>query len=112
MSDADALEARNVGGVRRCARALGVVVLAGAALSLIANALTIDERAIHTGEADAVPGIASSSWIGAVFCALVLLGVVVRLSAGRPGLRVLWVTGASAVASTYFIHMATAALWV
>jgi hypothetical protein len=114
VSDAEALEARNVSGFRRCARVFGVLALAGAAVSLIANALTIRERAIHTGEADAAPAIATVSWIGALVCAIVLFGVIVRLSSTprRPSLRVLWISGACGVVFTYFIYMATAALWV
>jgi hypothetical protein len=114
VSDAEALEARNVSGFRRFARMFGVLCLAGAAVLLIANAVMIRDRAIHTGEAGAAPGIATMSWIGALVCTIVLFGVIVRLSSTsrRPSLRVLWISGACGVVFTYFIHMATAALWV
>jgi hypothetical protein len=114
VSEAEALEATNVSAFRRCARVLGVVTLAGAAASMVANAVTIRDRAIHTGEAGAAPGIATVSWIGAFVCTIVLIGVIVRLSSTprRPSLRVLWISGAGGVGLTYIIHMATAALWV
>jgi hypothetical protein len=114
VSHADAPEATNVRAVRRCARVFGAVALAGAAASMIGNALTIRDRAIHTGEADAAPGIATVSWIGALICIIVLFGVIARLASTprRPSLRVLWISGACGVVLTYFIHMATAALWV
>jgi hypothetical protein len=113
VSDAKVLEATNVSGFRRCARAFAVVILAGAAASMIANAITIRDRAIQIGEASAGPGIATTSWIGALVCTIVLLGVIVRISSTlrRPTLRVLWITGACSVVLTYFIHMTTAALW-
>ena len=93
---------------------MGVLALAGAVISLIVNALTIGERAVHAGEAGAAPEIATASWIGALVCAIVLLGVIVRLSSTprRPSLRVLWMSGACGVAFTYCVHMATASLWV
>ena len=93
---------------------LGVFTLAGAAVSMVANAVTIHDRAIHTGEADAAPGIATVSWIAACICTIVVIGVIARLSSTprKPSLRALWISGAGSVVLTYFIHMATAALWV
>jgi hypothetical protein len=114
MSDAEALDASGVSGLRRCARVLGVLALTGGAVSMIANAVTIRERAIHIGEAEAAQGIATASWLGALICIIVLLGVAVRLfsTRWRPSLPVLWIAGACAVVFTYFIHMATASVWV
>ena len=81
---------------------------------MIANAMTIRDRAIHTGEAEAAPGIATASWLAALICITVLLGVAIRLfsTRWRPSLPVLWIAGACAVVFTYFVHMATASLWV
>ena len=85
---------RDAGGFRHCARLLGVVTVAGATASLIANALTIRDRAIHTGEADAVPAIATTSWIGALVCTIVLVGVAIRGDPGAPARRRLTPIGA------------------
>lgn len=102
------------GGIRRRTRGVGVAVLAGAAGSMVWNALTVRDRAAHTGEADAAPGIAAMSWIGALVCVGVLLAVAARLTTTprRPRLRVLWISGTCAVVLAYLIHMATATLWV
>jgi hypothetical protein len=101
-------------GPRRIARALGVITLAFAGMSMVANALTLGDLEVPSSEATAVPEIVELSWIAAVLCAVVLSGVGFRrvTTPRRPGLPVLWTAGLLAVASTYLVHTATAALWV
>jgi hypothetical protein len=114
VSDGDALQSKIVSRSRRLARVAGVLALAGSAMSMVANALTIRDRAVHTGEASAAPGIATASWIAALICSFVLLGLVIRIwsTSRRPSLPILWIAGLGAIAFTYLVHMATASLWV
>jgi hypothetical protein len=46
---------------------------------MAANALTIRDRAAHTGEGDAAPVIASASWIASLICFVVMIGIAGRL---------------------------------
>jgi len=114
MEATDTTTGTKRGGPRRIARVVGVVALALAGASMVANALTLDDRKVPSSEVTAVPEIVELSWIAAVLCAVVLAGVVLhRVTTSRwPALPVLWVAGLLAVGSTYLVHTATAALWV
>ena len=114
METTDTPAAAKLSGPRRIARAVGVVTLALAGISMVANALTLDDLKVPSSEVTAVPEVVELSWIAALLCAVVLSGVVMRrvTMPRRPGLPVLWIAGLLAVGSTYLVHMATAALWV
>jgi peptidoglycan biosynthesis protein MviN/MurJ (putative lipid II flippase) len=114
VSDAKLRESSVISRTRRFARIAGALALAGSAMSMVANALTIRDRAGHTGEAESAPNIATASWITALICVSVLLGVLGRLrsTAWRPSPTVLSIAGATAVMCTYLVHMWTASLWV
>lgn len=114
MEATDTTTGAKQSGPRRIARVVAVVTLALAGASMVANALTLGDLRVPTSEVSAVPEIVELSWIAAVLCAIVLAGVILHRTTAsrRPGLRVLWAAGLLAVASTYLVHMATAALWV
>src|SRR5262245_46062034 len=82
-------------GPRRIARVVGVVTLALAGVSMVANALTLGGLEVPSSEVTAVPEIVELSWIAALLCAVVLAGVVLHrvTTPRRPRLPVLWVAG-------------------
>jgi hypothetical protein len=101
---------------RRCSRVFATLAPAMAVIVMVDNALTVRHRALaaNLSEFSAVPGVEKASWVAALMCAAVLLGVAARALGGRrrPRLGCLWLAGGASVAFAYLVAMWTASLWV
>src|SRR5215218_9322219 len=114
VSSDRAQEGRPVARWRRCSRVFATLALAVVVADMVDNALTVRHRALaaNLSEFSAVAGVEKASWVAALLCAAVLLGVAARALGGCrwPRLGFLWLAGGASMAFAYL--MWTASLWV